>query len=352
MDVNTIRNNIIRLEESHGFRHTELRRELNRIILQGNYALSGGKRRRKKYKILSLFSGIGGFELGLKMAKIPHEVVGYSEINPKSIEIYEKHFPRARNLGDVSNIDFNSIHYNMVVGGSPCTDISKIRKIWKVKKSKKGLKGDQSSLFYRFVDAIRARPRTHFILENVVSMKKETRDKMTKALQKVSKRKVHLVLLNGLPMTGQARRRYFWTTWHVPEQKNLTPFDWRRRILPKREARKWEQSAKAKRYYTRKVKGGANHGKTPLEMFNLPLDTGMTYSRTVRASGCNVMIDRRFNPPMLRRSSPLEAERLMGFPDNYTVSEGVPKTWRYRMLGNAVMPQMVAYVVRFLDKPR
>ena len=298
-----------------------------------------------KAKVLSLFSGIGGFELGLQLAGVPHEVVGYSELNPRSIEIYEKHFPDAKCLGDVNGVDFNRVRYNMVVGGSPCTDLSQIRRL-NVDESKRGLRGDQSSLFYRFVDAIRTRPRCHFVLENVATMTNANRDKMTEALCDASKRKVHFVCLNGSPWTGQARRRYFWTTWPVPEQTDLTPYPWMRHLLPRRRAREWEHSEKAKRYFNR----GENGGKTPLERFNKPLDTGSPTCRTLRAcalySGGNVMVDRRFSPPMLRRCSPLEAERLMGFPDGYT--EGIPKTWRFRTLGNAVMPQMVAYAVQYL----
>ena len=37
----------------------------------------------------------------------------------------------------------------------------------------------------------------------------------------------------------------------------------------------------------------------------------------------------------LRRLSPLECERLMGFPDNYTFLEGASRTQRYQAIGNS-----------------
>jgi len=44
---------------------------------------------------LSLFSGIGGFELGIGKAG---KCVGYSEIDKHAIQIYEQHFPLAQKL--------------------------------------------------------------------------------------------------------------------------------------------------------------------------------------------------------------------------------------------------------------
>jgi len=50
----------------------------------------------------------------------------------------------------------------------------------------------------------------------------------------------------------------------------------------------------------------------------------------------------------LRRLTPLECERLQGFPDNWT--EGHPDTQRYKMCGNAVTVPVVEYLVQELVK--
>ena len=44
----------------------------------------------------------------------------------------------------------------------------------------------------------------------------------------------------------------------------------------------------------------------------------------------------------IRRLTPLECERLQGFPDNFT--NGYPDTVRYRMIGNAVTTNVVQYI--------
>lgn len=53
-----------------------------------------------------------------------------------------------------------------------------------------------------------------------------------------------------------------------------------------------------------------------------------------------------FDGKRYRRFTPLEVERLLGFPDGWT--EGISDTARYRCLGNAVMPPVVEYIARNL----
>ena len=45
----------------------------------------------------------------------------------------------------------------------------------------------------------------------------------------------------------------------------------------------------------------------------------------------------------MRRLTPLECERLQGFPDGWTA--GFSDTARYNMLGPAVMPPMVKWII-------
>ena len=47
----------------------------------------------KSIKYLSLFSGIGGFELAIQSIFPNAECVGFSEIDKHAIKTYKKHFP-------------------------------------------------------------------------------------------------------------------------------------------------------------------------------------------------------------------------------------------------------------------
>jgi len=51
--------------------------------------------------------------------------------------------------------------------------------------------------------------------------------------------------------------------------------------------------------------------------------------------------------PKFRRLTPMECERLQGFPDNWT--EGISDTQRYRQLGNAVTVNVVYEIAKRLE---
>jgi len=48
----------------------------------------------------------------------------------------------------------------------------------------------------------------------------------------------------------------------------------------------------------------------------------------------------------IRRLTPIECERLQGFPDNWT--KGISDTQRYKLLGNAVTVNVIEYLGRLL----
>ena len=47
----------------------------------------------------------------------------------------------------------------------------------------------------------------------------------------------------------------------------------------------------------------------------------------------------------LRRITPIEAERLNGFPDDWTLTETMPTNFRYFCMGNALVVGLVAEIM-------
>ena len=71
-------------------------------------------------KYLSLFSGIGGFEVGIKNSSKDFECVGCSEIDKYATSIYEQHFDH-HNFGDITKVDASDLpDFDLLVGGFPC----------------------------------------------------------------------------------------------------------------------------------------------------------------------------------------------------------------------------------------
>lgn len=72
-------------------------------------------------KFFSLFSGVGGFEVGLFNSGFDFECVGFSEIDDVAMGIYKNHFPSHQNFGDATKIQTKDIpNFDLLVGGFPC----------------------------------------------------------------------------------------------------------------------------------------------------------------------------------------------------------------------------------------
>ena len=119
------------------------------------------------YKGLDLFSGIGGFSLGLEKAG-NFKTVAFCEIDPFCQQVIARHWPTVPIYDDVHEISAarlirDGIHADVITAGFPCTDVSKAGKM-------AGIHGEQSGLWAETARVIGdLRPRVA-ILENVANL--------------------------------------------------------------------------------------------------------------------------------------------------------------------------------------
>jgi DNA (cytosine-5)-methyltransferase 1 len=74
-------------------------------------------------RVGSLFSGIGGLDLGLERAGMT--VAWQAEVDPYCSRVLAQHWPDVPNLGDVTKVDWNNVEpVELVCGGFPCQPFS------------------------------------------------------------------------------------------------------------------------------------------------------------------------------------------------------------------------------------
>ena len=74
--------------------------------------------RGRSLKVASLFSGIGGLDLGLEQSG--HEVVLQVERNPHCVQVLQHHFPGRQLVTDVASIHALPQEVDLLAAGFPC----------------------------------------------------------------------------------------------------------------------------------------------------------------------------------------------------------------------------------------
>lgn len=256
----------------------------------------------------SLFSGIGGLDLGLEQAGLV--VVWQAEVDEACNRVLSHHWPDLENIGDVRTASFRLAgrperprtppdispadsqpdggSVDLLCGGFPCTDVS-------IQGQRAGLAGSESGLFEQFARAAEELCPAWILLENVIGL-----------LTANGGRDFAYIVLR------LAELGYQDVSWRVVNSLGFGVPQWRRRVFVIGSAREGAASE------VLHEQCGSPGGDLP--------DAAEDGSGT--SSSCS-------GDYRLRRLTPVEAERTQGFPDRWTEPAG-SDTDRWRVLGNAV----------------
>lgn len=290
---------------------------------------------------LDLFSGAGGFHLGLKQAGIKFKKTFFSEIDKNAIKIYKKQFPNSIELGDINNINEKKLpKIDLVTFGFPCQDIS-------IAGYGKGLSGSKSSLFNEAIRIISWCKPKYFIFENV------------KNLFSINKGKDFKYILRTVADIGyNAQWQLINSSWFLPQNRERIYFigyigaKCTPKILPIYNTVK--KSTKKQLFKNKNIlntlqalgKSSGNYKGMNLIKIGTKNNKDYQQNRIFDIRGTSTTINTSSNVTGLykvkngiRRLTPVECERLQGFPDNYTSI--VSDTARYKLMGNAVTVPVV-----------
>jgi DNA (cytosine-5)-methyltransferase 1 len=340
-------------------------------------------------KVLSLFSGVGGFDLGLERAGM--ETVFQCEWDKHATKILEKHWPNVPRWTDVSTLTGEHIlpHapvIDVVAWGSPCQDLS-------VAGKRAGLQGARSGLFHegvRIINELRGLTNGKYpgisIWENVAGALSSNKgndfgvvlNKMVEAGACFSEWAVLDAQYFGVP---QRRRRVFLISVFDTATAARCPDP----LLPVSESMRRNPQAgrKKKQNPTDTVASSVDECNQPMIAFShtqgLSAQPSETAWPTLRREGSGQAVayvlrdqegkpgggkgplvsremslaiktgndQKLFTPTMaVRRLTPLKCERLMGWPDDWTA--GQSDTHRYKQCGNGVASPVATWIAQQL----
>jgi len=303
-------------------------------------------------RVLSLFDGISCAHQALIEAGVQVDAYYASEIDPKAIQIAMKNHPDTIQLGDVRHLSDLPSSIDLLVGGSPCQDLSI------AKANRKGLEGKHSSLFWEYVRIYRTIKPRWFILENVASMPKKDRDTITQELH------VDPVMFDASLVSAQSRKRLFWTNIPFslpPDQgillRNILQPDAEvdqsmtvngKSFCPTASYHKVGESQAEYEHNKKKsqrtmVKLG-HIGNTDGQANRVYSPDGKSATLSANGGGLGAKTGLYETQDRIRKLTPIECERLQGLPDDYT--SGIPKTHRYKCLGNGFCVPVITHILR------
>ena len=162
--------------------------------------------KKKSLKIISLFAGAGGMDLGFKNAGF--DIMWANDFDPDSVKTYKRNFGDHIVLGDIEKIRTNNMPDNpdVVIGGFPCQGFS-------IANLGRSVDDSRNKLYKQMLRVIRVKKPKYFVAENVAGIltlgKGAVIQKIIKDFKSIGY-KVDYKLLNaadyGVP---QARRRVF-----------------------------------------------------------------------------------------------------------------------------------------------
>lgn len=346
-------------------------------------------------KFVSLFAGIGGFDLALE--RLGLECVYANDIDKYCKIIYDRHFETkldTRSIKDVSTTEIPE--HDLLVGGFPCQAFS-------IAGKRRGFEDIRGTLFFDVARILRDKRPRYFILENVKGLLTHDGGKTFSTILEILSGlgyEFEWCVYNSKDFGVPQNRERIYIVGHTREETGSE-------ILPLRESGpQYDESEDETRKNGERIRGqnisatidanyykGAGSNRQMIQVVGslssekwdkfhesnrrvyspdgispiIPTSAGgghlpkiLTVIQDVRGmnkksqngkgyrdSQTSYTIDTKatqgiLKEGMIRRLTPIECERLQGFPDNWT--EGVSDTQRYKMCGNAVTVNVVSYV--------
>lgn len=318
----------------------------------------------KKYKVLSLFAGIGGIDLGFK--KVNVDSILANDIDKFCKITFSENFPNTEFiLDDITNLKIEQLpDFDILAAGFPCQPFS-------VAGKRKGFNDDRGNLFFQVtkiiskLDKINKKPEVVF-LENVKNLYthdfgktyKIIKEELKKLDYEVTEKILNTCEYGNIP---QNRERLFIIAFS--SKKAFNKFQWPEKIPLTNTINKlidWNKEVPSQYYYSEKskvfnllkenvVKKNAIYQYRRVYVRENKSGLSPTLTANMGMGGHNIPIIKD-NFERIRKLTPEECLLLQGFPKNYVIPENLSNSTIYKQIGNSVSVTVIERIAENIIK--
>ena len=296
---------------------------------------------------LSVCSGIEAVSVAWEL--LGFRPIGFSEIEPFPCELLKQKYPNVKNYGDITQYEkWNIGQFDILDGGTPCQSFS-------IAGKRGGTADERGALMYAYLGIVEAyRPRW-IIWENVPGvLSSNSGYDFTSFLAGVEEcgygwaYRVLDAQYFGVP---QRRRRVF-VVGHIDNRTDLAA-----KVLFEQQGVCGNIAAgsEIQKKTTAAIGKGVNYFRRGGN-YKYHKDKKAATLRSSAASDCFDLVLAR-EKKYIRRLTPLECERLQGFPDNYTQiewrgkpAEQCPDSLRYKAIGNSMAVPVMRWIGERIER--
>ena len=353
----------------------------------------------KKLKVVSLFSGIGGFEAGLNDSNIQYEIVFSSEIDPNAQISYLANFPNANLHGDITKINEADIpDHDLLCAGFPCQSFS-------IAGKQLGFEDTRGTLFFDVYRILKEKKPKFVLLENVKNLvshdKSRTINVILKKLNEIGYTiDFDIINANEIGVPQNRERTYIVGILNHPTSK-FTYFSKNKKINDLKKSLNKStfngfnffdlMDYKSKPLFIEDILDYTeddsqycisnekvdqflstahfcDHSKKQnkiLKLFDLPKEAwndlerqrrvysikGISPTVLARSDSTKILLKKN-GKYYIRKFTPKENFRVQGFDEDFSrniISSGVSVTQLYKQSGNAVCPPVITKIINHLS---
>lgn len=312
------------------------------------------KKVAQKLKVVSLFSGCGGGDLGLlggfdflgkRYNKLGFEVVWANDIESHAVETYKKNLGDHIICADITKIRSKDIpEHDLLIGGFPCQSFSMVGE-------RKGFNDPRGLLYREMLRILKDKQPTAFIGENVKGLVSahggEAIKQITSDFANAGYDVTYKVLNASHFGVPQKRERVLIVGIRKDQNKTFfypEPIDG---TIPLQTVMEDHREVSEKYYFSKRALAGLKRAnkafnKGRAQDPNAPCNTISTHLSKVSLNGTDPVL--LVKSDCYRRLTPREAARIQSFPDTFEFVGSDGK--QYIQIGNAIPPVLMWYVAK------